>query len=211
MPTRGPASPDAETRTAPAGIGTPRAASGSRDWHPEPALRAMPGSKLGALGDLMSEWIAEGGHACGRGWPNMWVTVTGGTWMAFAPGGTEIFTRGLDFRRMEGGLIRENGVPRGPARRPRAARRRRAGANARVRKGPRAGRDPASRSAPPVTRPRAPSPRRDGRRARIADGIGPGRVGKVEEITGLAVSCASDAAALAFGTSRPVDGGWTAD
>lgn len=94
----------------PAGIGTCRGKSGFRNWHQEPALRAMPDRKLDAMGDLMSHWFAEGDYACETGWPNMRLTITHGGWMGIAPSGTEILKRSLDFWRVEDGLIRENWV-----------------------------------------------------------------------------------------------------
>ncbi len=94
----------------PAGIGTCRGKSGFRNWHQEPALGAMPDRKLDAMGDLMSEWFAEGDYACETGWPNMRLTITHGGWMGIAPSGTEILKRSLDFWRVEDGLIRENWV-----------------------------------------------------------------------------------------------------
>lgn len=94
----------------PSGIGTCRGKSGFRNWHQEPALRAMPDRKLDSMGDLMSHWFAEGEYVCETGWPNMRLTVTVGNWMGIVPNGKEITKRSLDFWRVEDGLIRENWV-----------------------------------------------------------------------------------------------------
>lgn len=94
----------------PTGIGTGRGISGFRNWHQIPFLRAMPDRKLDAMGELMSNWVAEGEYVCETGWPNMRLTLDHGGWMGIAPAGKEVLLRSLDFWRMEKGLIRENWV-----------------------------------------------------------------------------------------------------
>lgn len=94
----------------PAGIGTARGTSGFRNWHQIPFLSGMPDRKLDAMGDLMSEWFAQGEYVCETGWPNMRLTLSDDGWMGIAPAGKEVLLRSLDFWRMENGLIRENWV-----------------------------------------------------------------------------------------------------
>lgn len=94
----------------PTGIGTARGITGFRQWHQIPFLAGMPDRKLDAMGDLMSEWIAQGDYVCETGWPNMRLTLSGDGWMGIAPSGREVLLRSLDFWRLEGGLIRENWV-----------------------------------------------------------------------------------------------------
>ena len=94
----------------PAGIGTARGTSGFRNWHQIPFLRGMPDRKLDAMGDLMSEWFAQGDYVCETGWPNMLLTLSDDGWMGIAPAGKEVLLRSLDFWRLDNGLIRENWV-----------------------------------------------------------------------------------------------------
>lgn len=94
----------------PAGIGTARGIAGFRHWHQAPFLRGMPDRKLDAMGDLMSNWVAEGAYVCETGWPNMRLTLTGDGWMGIPPVDKEVLMRSLDFWRVEDGLIRENWV-----------------------------------------------------------------------------------------------------
>ena len=94
----------------PAGIGTGRGIEGFRNWHQIPFLKAMPDRKLDAMGDLASQWFAQGNYVCETGWPNMRLTLDQDGWMGIAPAGREVVLRSLDFWRLEYGLIRENWV-----------------------------------------------------------------------------------------------------
>lgn len=94
----------------PTGIGSARGIQGFRNWHQIPFLKAMPDRKLDAMGDLKSDWIAQGDYVCETGWPNMRLTLSGDGWMGIPPVNKEVLLRSLDFWRLEAGLIRENWV-----------------------------------------------------------------------------------------------------
>jgi predicted ester cyclase len=92
----------------PAGIGQMRRASGFRNWHQIPFLRALPDRRVYPLAE--SAMFGDANYVAVTGWPDMQMTVTRGGWLGIAPGGQDITMRSLDFWRLENGLIRENWV-----------------------------------------------------------------------------------------------------
>ena len=93
----------------PAGIGSTRGHQGFIDWHMKPWVDGMPNWSTQDF-HALCHFFAEGDYVGETGWPAMQQTLTGDGFLGIPPTRQKLDIRGLDFWRLEDGLIRENWV-----------------------------------------------------------------------------------------------------
>ncbi|WP_298922480.1 ester cyclase [uncultured Roseobacter sp.] len=93
----------------PSGIGSSRGFDGFTDRHMRPWVDGMPNWSEQDFQNLC-HFFADGSYVGETGWPAMRQTLVAGGFLGIPPTGQTLDIRGLDFWRLDGGLIRENWV-----------------------------------------------------------------------------------------------------
>lgn len=95
----------------PSGIGTTRGLRGFETYHQLPFLQAFPNrGMLKKGGEDHFTRFGDGHYACDFGFPMMYGTHKGNTWLGLAPTGVTFTLRVIDYWRREGSRLKENWV-----------------------------------------------------------------------------------------------------